>query len=213
MFSDLLDVFANSSQTLTHPMTQWLFSACCSARLLPMLAKRSNGWWWYGGKIFLHTTTSRGGTIMRTAQALHRVNNSKQLLTTKLKKVANISACFSWKTWSLFLHATLQSCNPNKFLEVKRSQNTNSLKWHMNAEHIYFDAILKTVGFEFSIEKQWLKNFLLPHRQVNHFPPNYVPLYSLLFIQEIYYVGVSNCQAQVPLSSIAVKSSLFFMPG
>ena len=58
-----------------------------------------------------------------------------------------------------FLHATLQSCNPYKFLEVKRSQNTNSWKWHMNAEHIYFNAILKTVGFEFSIEKQWLKNW------------------------------------------------------
>ena len=75
------------------------------------------------------------------------------------KKVANISACFSWKTWSLFLHATLQSCNPNKFLEVKRSQNTNSWKWHMNAEHIYFDAILKNKRFQVMIEKQWSKNW------------------------------------------------------
>ena len=135
-----------------------------------MLAKRSNGWWWYGGKIFLHTTTSRGGTIMRTAQALHRVNNSKQLLTTKLKKVANISACFSWKTWSLFLHATLQSCNPNKFLEVKRSQNTDSWKWHMNAEHIYFDAILKNKRFQVMIEKQWSKNWFLNFLTENFFP-------------------------------------------
>ena len=140
--------------------------------------------------------TSRGGTIMRTAQALHRVNNSKQLLTTKLKKVANISACFSWKTWSLFLHATLQSCNPNKFLEVKRSQNTDSWKWHMNAEHIYFNAILKTVGFEFSIEKQWLKNWFFNFRTDR----------TIIFHQIMFLYAVRKFIRCIKLSSIAVKS-------